>query len=434
MGTGTMTMSNQQPADFQESFSDLVVDQADDFKVNSRVYIDQSVFDAEMQRIFEKTWVYVAHISEVNAPGAYKTTRIGKNSVIVSHANDGKIYVLLNACRHRGNAVCRTSHGTARTFMCPYHGWAYGNNGDLLGVTSPEGYPQGFAKTLGGLLKLRVGVYRGLIFASFDRDIPSIEEHLGDVRKYVDLWADLSPEPECHVARPHHYAYDANWKFQAENGIDGWHARYTHESAFQTLAELGGPQPSGSNFSTVGCVRSFGNGFGLIERPGITQGMSGQQLAEYRELLTRRHGSERADMIWKVRYIFLFPNVFLFDNLIRVIQPISLNRTTVVSYPFHLRGVPDEFNKARLPEGQNRLGTAGMVAPDDLEVFSSNQTGLTGGHMRWVVLSHGQGQENRGEGTELFGDDTSELGQRSIYRQWAKLMAGSGRPVAESVA
>jgi phenylpropionate dioxygenase-like ring-hydroxylating dioxygenase large terminal subunit len=421
-------------ANFQQSYSHLVVDEADDFKVDSRIYLENEIFDEEMKRIFEKTWVYVGHISELERRGDFKTTTVGKNSIIVSHANDGKIYALLNACRHRGNAVCRTSRGTARSFMCPYHGWAYGNNGDLLGVTSPEGYPQGYAKKLGGLIRLRVAVYRGLIFASMDENVPSIEEHLGDMGKYIDLWADLSPEPECYVARPHHYAYDGNWKFQAENGIDGWHARYTHESAFQTLAELGGPQPSGSNFATVGCVRSFNGGFALIERPGITQGMSAEQLATYKDLLTQRHGAERADMIWKVRYIYIFPNMFLFDNLIRVIQPVSVDRTNVISYPFHLRGVPDEFNKARLPEGQNRLGTAGMVAPDDLEVFSSNQTGLTGGNMRWVVLSHGQGQEQRGEGSELYGDDTNELGQRSVYRQWAKLMAAPRHAVAGSAA
>jgi phenylpropionate dioxygenase-like ring-hydroxylating dioxygenase large terminal subunit len=121
--------------------------------------------------------------------------------------------------------------------MCPYHGWAYANNGDLLGVTAPEGYPPDFVSKLSGLLKLRTAVYRGLIFASMNDDVPSIEEHLGDVRKYVDWWADLSPEPEFSAAPPHHYAYDGNWKFQVENSNDGWHARFTHESAFQSFAE-----------------------------------------------------------------------------------------------------------------------------------------------------------------------------------------------------
>jgi benzoate/toluate 1,2-dioxygenase alpha subunit len=413
--------------DKSSSYSDMVVEDDQDFRVNSRIYTDHAVFDEEMRRIFERTWVYVGHTSELRNVGDYKTSKVGKNPVIVTHARDGKIYVLLNACRHRGNAVCRTSRGSARTFMCPYHGWAYQNDGALIGVTSPEGYPPDFAKKLGGLLRLRVGIYRGLIFASMTDDVPPIEQHLGDMRKYVDLWADLSPEPEFTAALPHHYAYDGNWKFQAENGIDGWHARYTHESAFQTMAELGGKEPSGSNWATLGCVRSFDGGYGIIERPGITQGMSKEQLETYKNMLIARHGAERTDLIWKVRYMFLFPNVFLFDNLIRIIHPISVDRTTVVSHITHLRGVPDEYNRVRLPEVQTRLGTAGMVAPDDLEMFASNQTGLTGGTLGWIVFSHGKGQERKGEGSELVADDTSEIGQRAIYRQWAKLMSAPAR-------
>jgi hypothetical protein len=42
--------------------------------------------------------------------------------------------------------------------------------------------------------------------------------------------------------------------------------------------------------------------------------------------------------------------------------------------------------------------------------------------MQWVVFAHGKGQEQRGEGSEVFADDTSELPQRAIYRRWAALM------------
>lgn len=407
----------------QGSYSGMVVEDDLDFRVDSRIYFDPSIFADEMRNIFEKGWIYVGHTSEIPNRGDFKSAKVGRSSVIVSRANDGEIYVLLNACRHRGNAVCRTAKGSARSFMCPYHGWAYGNDGKLLGVTSPEGYPPDFATKLGGLIRLQVAIYRGLIFACVADSPPSIEEHLGDVRNYVNLWADLSPEPEFIVASPHHYSYPGNWKFQAENGFDGWHARYTHESAFQVMAESSAKGPSQSNWSTVGCVRAFDNGFGLLERPGILQGMSSEQLTEYRNLLAARHGEERAEMIWKVRYIFIFPNLFLFDNLIRVVVPLSPGETAVVSHPLHLRGAPESLNRARLPEGQNRLSTAGMVSTDDLEVFSSNCTGLTGGLMKWINLSHGKGQERRGEGSELNGEDTSEMGQRALYRQWAKLMS-----------
>ncbi len=128
-------------------YSDLVVEKDRDFRVDTRLYTDPSIFEDEMHRIFEQTWVYVGHTSEIEQAGDFKTATIGRNPVIVTHADDGRIHVLLNECRHRGNAVCRESRGSSRTFKCPYHGWVYSNTGDLVGVTHPKGYPPDFAAT-----------------------------------------------------------------------------------------------------------------------------------------------------------------------------------------------------------------------------------------------------------------------------------------------
>lgn len=405
------------------SFADYVREDARDFKVDTRIYTDAGVFEEEQRRIFEATWVYVGHTSEVENPGDFKTATIGRNPVIVSRADDGNVYVFINACRHRANAVCREPRGSTRNFRCHYHGWTYTRSGDLLAVTRPEGYPSDFIARLGGLIKLRVACYRGLIFASLRDDVPTIEEHLGDVRKYVDMWADLSPEPEFCLQRPHLYGYQGNWKFQAENGHDGWHARFVHESAFQTMAKFGG-MPA-SQRATAGRTRGFHNGFALLERTGLPQGLTPEQQQEYRELLGRRHSPARLEQLWSVRQIFLFPNVFLFDNLIRVIQPVAADQTNVFSYPLLLRGVPEHFNRIRFQEMQSRLSTTGMVSEDDLEMFVANQTGIRNTKMRWINLSHGKGQEQPVGGSEILGDDTSELPQRSMYRQWRSLMTAA---------
>jgi hypothetical protein len=81
-------------------YADLVADSPDDFQVHTRVYTDPQVFAAEMAQIFEQTWVYVGHESEVPQPGDYKTAAVGRLPVIVSRAEDGHIHVLLNICRH----------------------------------------------------------------------------------------------------------------------------------------------------------------------------------------------------------------------------------------------------------------------------------------------------------------------------------------------
>ncbi|HVA24347.1 MAG TPA: Rieske 2Fe-2S domain-containing protein, partial [Chloroflexota bacterium] len=106
---------------------DLVVESDHDFRVRTDVYTDPAIFELEMRRIFETTWVYVAHESEIPNPGDYVSTSIGLQPVIASRGDDGQVHVLLNRCRHRGSAVCRLERGHAEQFKCPYHGWVYGN-------------------------------------------------------------------------------------------------------------------------------------------------------------------------------------------------------------------------------------------------------------------------------------------------------------------
>ena len=408
------------------SFADMVQEGPLDFRVRTSVYTDPEIFQEEMHRIFEKTWVYVCHESQIEKLGDYRTAMVGRNSVIVTRDKDNQINVLLNECIHRGNAVCRYDRGNAMNLRCPYHGWTYTNSGELIGVTHNYGYPEGFAEGH-GLIHLKTATYRGLIFASISDDVPTIEEHLGETRKYVDLWADLSPEPEVRLLTPHKYGYNGNWKFQVENGHDGWHARFVHESAFRTMEHFGGPPRERS--AVVGHTRGFDRGHGILERAAPRQGMSDEQVAWYQEELTRRHGAERADLIYRVRHIMIFPNVYLFDNLIRTIQPISVGRTEVYSSVLSWRGVSDEINKVRLAEVQARLSTTGLISPDDLEMFASNQTGMHGAKMDWVVLSHGMAQEEKvGSGSERVGEDTSEVPQRAVYRAWAKYMSANGAP------
>src|SRR3954454_25165836 len=145
----------------------LVEDTAADFRVAPRVYTDPGLFEAELERWFHQGWVYVGHTSEVAAPGSFKTTRLGRRPILLSRDEAGALHVLLNVCRHRGATVCREAAGQAASFQCPYHGWVYGLDGGLRGISDRAGYPADFGADLQGLLRVpRVAEYRGLIFAS----------------------------------------------------------------------------------------------------------------------------------------------------------------------------------------------------------------------------------------------------------------------------
>src|SRR5215510_7318091 len=56
----------------ERSCADLVQEEAKDFRVHARVYTDPLLYEQEMRQIFEKSWIYIGHESEVAHPGDYR--------------------------------------------------------------------------------------------------------------------------------------------------------------------------------------------------------------------------------------------------------------------------------------------------------------------------------------------------------------------------
>ena len=96
-----------------------------DDRVHTSLYRDPAIFEAEIDRIFERTWVWVAHASELPGKNSFKSTFVGRQPVIVTRDGTGAVHVLLNRCRHRAASVCEAKRGKTSVFVCPYHGWSY---------------------------------------------------------------------------------------------------------------------------------------------------------------------------------------------------------------------------------------------------------------------------------------------------------------------
>jgi len=409
-----------------ESFADLVVDDPREFRVHGSVYTDAEVFAAELERIFERTWVYAGHESELPATGDYKTILVGTQPVILSRHEDGKVHALYNRCRHRGAVVCRQERGHSNFFRCRYHNWVYANNGDLIGMSQSTGYPDDFDRSAYGLVPVsRMANYRGLIFISLSEVGPTFDEYLAPARKYVDAWLGRSPVEQLEVLLPpHRYEYPGNWKLQAENGYDGYHGNYVHLS-WQRVLQL-------SKESTVeevqkyrqeGAARGLPRGHGLLERPGSLNPASSwtarmmDRYPEYAKAMSAKYSEPQLIDLSARRNIFIFPNLYLFDTHLRVIVPKAVNRTEVQLYVYALQGVPDAINDGRIRGHERFYGPAGFGAPDDIEVFTEVQTGVRARGHEWNLFCRGQHRE-RVENGERIGHTTDEAPQRALYRQW----------------
>jgi len=200
-------------------------------EISPRVYSDPEIYQLEMERVFARTWNIVAHESEVPKPGDFVTRTIGDDPIIVVRRRDGEIDVMLNVCTHRGATVVREEAGNANIFRCIYHGWVFNLDGSVRGMPWKEQmYPAAETdfQTL-GLTKARVGVVGGIVFANWDQNGISLDEYLGDYKRYLELIFDKLPEGMEVLGPPQRFVVDANWKTAAEQfGGDAYHASALH--------------------------------------------------------------------------------------------------------------------------------------------------------------------------------------------------------------
>jgi phenylpropionate dioxygenase-like ring-hydroxylating dioxygenase large terminal subunit len=380
----------------------------------------------------------VGHASEIPEPGDYRLSQIGRQSVIMTRDEAGQVHLLMNRCTHRANAVCQSERGNANAFRCAYHGWTFRNTGDLIGVTYPKRYGDTFNKADYGLRHVpRMGMYRGFMFGSLSPTGISLDDHLGDpVKAQLDLFIDLSPEGEIDVrAGTHKYGYNANWKFQYENSMDGYHPNFTHQTMVDAARKKMGTNVSELYTDDSSALsRDLGNGHSMLDRRPYSQQVghaasrinaTTPQQQEYRDLLEARYGKERAEeiIVSGGTHMAVFPNLILIASHIRVIQPVSADRTEIYLYPALLKGVPPEMNAYRLRAHEAFYGPGGSGAPDDLEMFERNQMGLKAQLDPWLLLSRGLGQEWRDTDGTLVGQMTDELPQRAFWRQWKSVLA-----------
>lgn len=352
--------------------------------------------------------------------------------------DDDQVRLLMNRCTHRANAVCQVERGNVKRFRCAYHGWTYRTNGELASVTYADRYDASFRKEDFGLRPTpRMGMYRGFVFGSLSPVGMTLDEHLGPrVKEQLDLFIDLSPEGELDVtAGVHKYGYRANWKFQIENGMDGYHGNFVHQSFFANIRRRTGIDLTDLGSSqSLAQTRDLGGGHVLIDfrpyntangsrlgavRPTTTSGQA------YRDALIAKHGQARAQELLTAggTHLLVFPNLILIGVQIRVIRPVKIDETEVFLYPTLLTGAPSEVNVARLRGHEAFYGPAGGGATDDLEMFKRNQIGLSAQVDPWLLLARGRRQEHQDMDGTVVGQITDEVTQRGIWRQWKKVMS-----------
>jgi Rieske 2Fe-2S family protein len=203
------------------SIDELIADQRRGYSLDQRFYTDPAIYELELERLIYRNWVFAGHVSQLPEPGDFKVLQVAGESAIIVRGADGDLKAFANVCRHRGSLVCLEEHGHADRFTCPYHGWMYDIDGNLVAARN---MPGDFDKRAHSLKKVSLGTVQGLIFICFDENPLSLE---GCRRDLAEPMAMFDFE-NLKVAAQKSYDIPANWKLSIENYSECYHCATAH--------------------------------------------------------------------------------------------------------------------------------------------------------------------------------------------------------------
>ncbi|MFC0862332.1 SRPBCC family protein [Sphaerimonospora cavernae] len=439
-------------------------------KISPTIYFDEEVYALEQERIFGATWIPVGHADMVREPSSYITNYIGEVPVIILRDPSGTVRGFVNRCRHRGNKVCLFDRGKAHSFTCSYHGWTYGLDGSLVGVPREHDlYGPDFDRRNWGLEEIPVADFKGLLFASLDKNITPFEQWLGDdTRWWLETFVLGEPVGGLEALPGwHRYQTPGNWKLMAENFIgDNYHVALTHASWLRAAAELReqgsqipmitSPLPLRTKAPTYEVTAGYGSGCPLgigamrlysdtmFERDLEEAKRLGPDVVEW--LRDRQNRLDKAlDGINPAPYGFvnglLFPTLGLMGYIspmigrhLMVFHPHGVNEHEIWQWTMVEREAPEvvkEIAVQRVYQGQHM---AGVIAPDDVENFERVVEAMRAKRTWELPFNfevHLNDDEDQLPGVPgNVGKEPSEVNQRQFYRFWLELMRRE--PAAQS--
>ncbi|WP_348548354.1 SRPBCC family protein [Psychrobacter sp. KFRI-CH2-11] len=404
--------------------------------IDRRIFWDEAIYQQELRQVFARCWHFVAHESQVKSFGDFITTYIGEDAVIVARAKDKSINVMLNACPHRGNKVCFAGEGKIRSFVCNYHGWAFGLDGALNGMPANELYDQteGFKKEDWGLHRARVETYKGLVFATFDEEAPSLGEYLGDFRWYLDAILDVDDKGTEFLPGTTRSLLKCNWKYPADNFVgDIYHALWTHLGAAEaTLKEAGGIVVSNEN-SYQASVNGHGWEFSLANNFGNAATMGDKDIIKYlrarEQEITKRLGVARGKMLGSVASGLIFPNFAFLPGYLtfRTFLPKGPTETELHSWTLVPSEASDEIKDKWRLGAMRTFSPSGILEMDDGENWEHATLGNAGYVTRNQKLFYGM-NPTKGEAVpvDLPGTVTkgqlNDANQRLFFKRYTEFM------------
>jgi choline monooxygenase len=307
-------------------------------------YLDERIERLESEQVFGRNWIAVGRVDQVAKPGAFFTTELAGEPLVVVRGNDGELRAFFNVCRHHAAAVVNVACGVAQHLRCPYHGWTYGFDGSLKGTPEFAGVCD-FDRTRNGLVPVRVASWENFVFVTLDEQASGLMTFLGDLHTGISRLS----LGNIHFFERKTYTLACNWKVYVDNYLDGgYHVPHLHKGLNSVLDYKEYTIENGERY----CLQS-------------SPMVSSEEHASF----TATRTGERAYYYW------LYPNFMInvYEGVMdtNLVLPVAPDRC-LVQFDFYFSDVSED----RKEHNANSVAVSDRIQDEDVDICESVQRGL----------------------------------------------------------
>lgn len=198
------------------------------------LYASAPVALRERRVYASRCWHPLAASSEL-LPGESLARSLLGQPLLLTRPRDGDVRAFLNRCPHRGVALMAEGEAHAcRRLICPYHGWTYGLEGELLAAARESEFLEPFRRQDWPLQSLPVQERGGLLWVALMPNPLPLESQLDLVLAEAGALFDRPRRLLAQQRRP----LACNWKIAHDNTLDDYHVAIAHP---KTLHREQGP-------------------------------------------------------------------------------------------------------------------------------------------------------------------------------------------------
>lgn len=198
--------------------------------VPAEAYVSPEYARAERDRLWRRAWLQAGRMEDIEQVGSYITFDILDDSVIIVRASDSEIRAFHNVCPHRGRKLVdtppgkRNASGNRAGFICGYHGWTFGLDGQNTYVEHEADWQGHLCGGRADLGRVNVDSWGGWIWINLDPGAGPLAEYLHPAASMLDPYGLEKMRPRWRKW----VVFQCNWKVAMEAFCETYHVSTTH--------------------------------------------------------------------------------------------------------------------------------------------------------------------------------------------------------------